>query len=104
MAADAPVSGIQGRVVIGPVRPVARRGVPNQAPHQAKITVLDAAAHEVAVLESDAEGCFRLPLPPGTYVLQPQSRGRYPRASEQKVVVRRDELTQVEVIYDSGMR
>ena len=41
MVADSRASGIEGQVVIRPVRPVTRRGVANQAPYQAKISVLD---------------------------------------------------------------
>lgn len=103
-ATPAPTSGIEGRVAIRPVRPVERRGVTNQRPYQAKITVLDAAGRDVASVESDAEGRFRLLLPPGSYVLRPESPGPYPRASEQRVQVRRNDMTQVEIVYDSGMR
>jgi len=104
MAAGAPASGIEGRVVIRPVRPVTGRGVVDQAPYQARISVLDSARREVAAVESDAAGHFRLALPPGSYVLRPQSPARYPRASEQRVVVRPHKLTRVEIVYDSGMR
>jgi hypothetical protein len=104
MIADKPASGIEGKVIIRPVRSVERRGVVNQRPFQAKITVLDGAGREVASAESDAEGQFRLILAPGSYLLRPESPGAYPRAAPQRVVVRRDEMTQVEIVYDSGMR
>jgi carboxypeptidase family protein len=104
MVADATASGIQGRVIIRPVRSVERRGVTNQRPYQAKITVLDRAGREVAAVESDAEGRFQLPLPAGAYVLRPESPGAYPRAAEQRVLVRPNDMTQVEIVYDSGMR
>jgi len=103
MVADA-ASGIEGRVIIRPVRPVERRGTANQRAYQAKITVLNAAGREVAAVETDAEGRFRLPLPPGPYVLRPESPGVYPRAAEQRVLVQHNEMTQVEIVYDSGMR
>jgi carboxypeptidase family protein len=104
MVADVPASGIEGQVTIRPVRPVERQGTPNARPYQAKITVLDASGREISVVESDAEGRFRVPLPPGTYVLRPESPGRYPRASEQRVVVRDHALTHVSIVYDSGIR
>jgi hypothetical protein len=78
--------------------------VANQRPYQAKIIVLDRAGSQVATVESDAEGRFRLLLPPGSYVLQPDSPGAYPRAAQQSVVVRSNQMTQVEIVYDSGMR
>jgi carboxypeptidase family protein len=104
MVADGSVSGIEGRVTIRPVRPVERRGASNEGAYQAKIRVLDASGREVAMVESDATGRFRVPLPPGSYVLRPESPGRYPRASEQHVVVRPGDMTDVTIVYDSGMR
>jgi hypothetical protein len=97
-------SGVEGQVSIRPVRSVERKGVPNQRPYQARITVLDPAGREVAVVDSDAEGKFRMALPPGTYVLRPESSGLYPRASEQRVEVSQNRVTRVEIVYDSGMR
>ena len=104
LVVDATVSRIEGRVIIRPVRSVERRGVVNQRPYQAKITVLDGAGREVAAVESDAEGQFRVPLPPGSYVLRPESPGTYPRAAPQRVEVQRNGMTRVEIMYDSGMR
>ena len=62
------------------------------------------ARREVARVQSDAEGRFELRLPPGSYVLKPESPGLYPRASEQRVVVRSNATARVEIVYDSGMR
>jgi hypothetical protein len=66
--------------------------------------VLDLAGREVAVAESDSEGKFRIALPPGTYVLRPESPGLYPRASEQRVTVGSNSVSRVEIVYDSGKR
>jgi hypothetical protein len=104
MAADTSVGRIEGQVTIRPVRSVERRGVSNQQPHQASIAVLDTARREVARVQSDAQGHFELRLPPGSYVLKPESPGLYPRASEQRVVVRPNATAKVEIVYDSGMR
>jgi hypothetical protein len=97
-------SGIEGQVTIRPMRPVERKGVPNAQPYQARITVLDPAGREVAVVDSDAEGKFRIALAPGTYVVRPATAGFYPRASEQRVEVGRNRMTQVDIVYDSGIR
>ncbi len=104
IVAGSETSGIEGQVSIRPVRPVERKGVPNARPYQARITVLDPAGREVAAIDSDAEGKFRLTLPPGTYVLRPEASGLYPRASEQRVEVGRNRATRVDIVYDSGMR
>jgi hypothetical protein len=99
-----PTSGVEGQILIRPVRSVDRRDGTNEAPYQARVSVLDAKGNEIGVAESDVDGNFRLGLPPGSYVLHPQSSGRYPRAAEQKVVVRANKWTQVEIVYDSGKR
>ena len=104
MVAGSEGGGIEGHVSIGPLRPVERKGVPNERPYQARITVLDQSGHEVAVVDSDAEGKFRIALPPGRYVVRPESPGFYPRASERRVEVRPRIMTQVDIVYDSGMR
>ena len=97
-------SGIEGQVSIGPVRSVERPGVTNQRPYEAHITVLDAAGHEIASVDSDHDGKFHIALPPGTYILRPERPGFYPRASEQRVKVGRDRMTRVAIVYDSGKR
>jgi hypothetical protein len=104
MVAAVPANAIEGRVTIRNVRSVERRTAANSEPYQATIAVLDSAGREVAMVRTDNEGRFRLQLPPGTYVLRPQSAGMYPRASEQQVQVRRNIVTQVEIVYDSGKR
>ena len=97
-------TGISGQVRIRPVRPHATIAGPNLAPYQAKFDVLDASGKAVTTVESDSNGNFRLSLPPGKYVLRPQTSGPYPRASEQTVIVPSKGFTQVQVIFDSGIR
>jgi hypothetical protein len=102
---DAPSdSGISGQVTIRPVRPHEIAGVRDSNPYEATIQVLDQSGQPVTTLRSDADGNFRVALPPGQYVLRPQSPGFYPRASEQTVVVSPHSFTQVRINYDSGMR
>jgi hypothetical protein len=66
--------------------------------------VLDSSGRTLTAVETDASGNFRIALPPGKYVLRPQSSAIYPRASEQSVVVSPKAFTQVGVVYDSGIR
>ena len=73
-------------------------------PYQAKVQVVDGDGKLVTSFESDAKGSFLVALPPGKYLLRPQSPGMYPRASEQTIVVLPGKMTQVRIVYDSGMR
>jgi hypothetical protein len=97
-------TGIEGTVSLRPVRPVQRKGAPGSRPYEALITIVDAGGHEIASVQSDAEGKFAVALPPGTYVVRPEARGMYPRASDQRVTVRANVTTHVDVVYDSGIR
>jgi hypothetical protein len=97
-------SGIAGQVSIRPVRSHQKIGTSNSMPYQTTVQVLDSSGRPVTTFESDAGGSFRVALPPGKYILRPQSPGLYPRASEQTVVVSPRNFTQVRIIYDSGIR
>ena len=97
-------TGIEGQVIIRPVRPHETVGMPNFNPYQAMVQVLDTSEHPVTTFQSEAGGTFRVALPPGRYVLRPQSPGPYPRASAQTVVVPPAGFTHVRIIYESGIR
>jgi hypothetical protein len=104
IAASESESGISGEVTIRPVRPHGTIGQQNQEPYRATIEVTDSNGRPVANVQSDPEGKFRIGLPPGTYTLRPQTSGPYPRASTQTVIVEPRSFTQVQVIYDTGIR
>lgn len=100
-------SGIEGTVTEGPMCPgpvpINNNACPNQ-PFQATITILNANDNRVAQIQSDADGFFKLPLYPGTYILHPEPGNPLPRAADQTVVVIDGQYTQVAIIYDTGMR
>lgn len=99
-------NGIRGQVFIGPMCPVVREGeeCPDQ-PYQATLLVLDENGRQVGQAVSDASGFFLLPLPPGTYTIQPQPPAEgIAFAGEQEVVVEAGAFTAVVVTYDSGIR
>ena len=102
------LSGIEGRVIIRPIRPpvspTQRPGVPDHGPHQATVSVMDQRGNTVTRFRSDPDGRFRLPLEPGRYTLRPESPGPFPRAPEQDVTVSEDRYTEVLIAYDSGIR
>jgi carboxypeptidase family protein len=101
---DAPESGIEGQISFGPLSPVARPGMANYRPYQASINVLDEQRRAVAQVQSDADGRFRVLLPPGRYVLDPKASGRRPHAAQQVVTVHPGAITPVRINYDSGIR
>ncbi|MBI3241064.1 MAG: carboxypeptidase regulatory-like domain-containing protein [Chloroflexi bacterium] len=101
----APVGGIEGQVLIGPMCPVVQVGTPcPDQPYQATITVLDANGNQVAQFRSDAQGQFHVSLVLGTYTLRPESPDHFTRAGEQTVTVSAGQFTQVMIIYDNGIR
>jgi hypothetical protein len=97
-------TGIEGQVIIRPVRPHETPATANFAPYRATVLVLSPSGKRVTTFHSDPGGNFHVALPPGTYVLQPQWQGPYPRASEQTVLVSRTGFTRVRIIYGSGIR
>lgn len=98
-------SGIEGRVLIGPMCPVVREGeeCPDQ-PYQADLTVTDPGGRVVVRFQTEVDGTFRVPLAPGDYILRPESPNVMPFAPEQPFSVLPGRFTQITVSYDSGIR
>ena len=98
-------SGINGRVTIGPTCPVQRIDSPcPDRPYEVTIAVLDSGRRGVAETRSDSSGHFRLLLPPGSYTLSPPRTGVPPTAPEQTVDVVAGRFTDVQIVFDSGIR
>lgn len=98
-------TGIEGMVTIGPTCPVERIDSPcPDRPYAATIAVLDGAGRQVAEARSGADGRFRVLVPPGTYTLRPRQSGTLPHAAELSVTVAADHITDVQVVFDSGIR
>jgi hypothetical protein len=99
-------SGIEGRTLISPTHGgPTRADEPPAAPYPATLSIIAVASgREAARLKSDAEGRFRISLPPGEYRVVPVSPGRFPRATEQTATVRPGQFAHIEIQFDSGMR
>ena len=98
-------SGIEGRVVIGPTCPVVVAENPClDRPYPATITVLASTGEFVTRIVSQADGTFRLSLAPGTYILQGESNGAYPRAPRAEVTIEGGNYAHVTLAYDTGIR
>jgi hypothetical protein len=101
-------SGIEGRVTIGPACPVVEENQPcPDGPYQAELTIRRSDSGDiVATVMSDAEGLFRVELPPGWYVVDPgvPRLVTEPRAESVAVEVTAGRFVQVRVRFDSGVR
>jgi hypothetical protein len=98
-------SGLEGQVLIGPMCPVVQQGTPcPDQPYQATLVMEDTRRQPVAEITTDAAGRFQVPLPPGDYVIVPQSPDGFTRAAEQSVTVLANQFTLVTITYDSGIR
>ena len=101
-------SGIDGTVTIGPTCPESQDSAscPRQ-PYEAKLVIREAETErEVATVQSGADGVFRVELPPGEYVVEPDSPSQFvpPYADPQNVTVQEGQFTTIEIFYDSGIR
>ncbi len=104
-SAGTTTSGIKGQVSIGPMCPVMQANLPcPDQPYAATIRVLDQDGKKVTEITSDAQGNFKVGLPPGTYVLSPLPGDSMAHAPEQPATVVDGQFTRVTITYDSGIR
>ena len=98
-------SGLEGQVLLGPMCPVVQpeQDCPDQ-PYQATLTVKSPEGVQVAQIQTDAQGRFRVSLVPGKYILHPESPNGIPFADDQEFSVETGRYTQIPVHYDSGIR
>ncbi len=101
-----PDSGVEGKVIIGPVCPVIQPGEDClDRPYQATLTVNDPNGRKIVQVEADEDGRFKIPLEPGNYILVPESKGlMVPFAAQQPFAVVEGNYTQLTIAYDSGIR
>jgi len=99
-------SGINGQVTIGPMCPVVQINNPcPDKPYQATLTVLTSdGQRKVTQFQTDANGNFQVALAPGDYILHPESPKVMPHARDIPFTVEVHQFTQVNVVYDSGIR
>jgi len=98
-------TGVEGQVTIGPMCPVVRLDQPcPDQPYQATLTVLNLAGKEIAQIQTDVNGLYRLALQPGDYILYPESPNGMPRAQDQPFTVIAGLFTKLDIVYDSGIR
>ena len=104
-----PGPGIQISATAGPTCPVERDPPdPACAPRPvggATIVIQDAQGNEVATVSTDPSGLVFVPVPAGVYVVRAVDTGALPTAPQpQKAVVEADQIAQVSLSYDTGIR
>ena len=99
-------TGVEGYVTIGPSCPVMQVGNPcPDKPYAATLTILaEPSRLQVAQVQADAMGYYRVELAPGHYTLHPESPGKMPHAEDLPVAVQAHHFTRLDVVYDSGTR
>jgi protocatechuate 3,4-dioxygenase beta subunit len=99
-------SGIQGKVLLGPMCPVQQVGSPcPDKPIKAEITVTDANGKTVATAHSDADGTYRISLPAGSYtVAAKRPDDSFGFGKPVTVDVSGGTFVQVNLLVDSGIR
>ena len=101
-------SGISGVVLAGPTCPVQTPNDPacDDQPYAATVVVMTADGRfTVTRFTAGSDGRFRVPLFPGTYLLDPLSgTSGFPVSSPQTVTVRPGAFTDLMISYDTGIR
>jgi len=100
-------SGIQGRVILGPLCPVERPGMVCSRPLSATLRVNRADGAFVATVRSDAQGRFALGVPVGSYTVLPQQlrpNSSLPYGRSVTVKVEAHAFTWIDIYYDTGIR
>ena len=102
-------SGIRGTVILGPTCPVegepgAHEPVPCLTPYVAQLVIVNGQDEVVARVTSADDGTFQVDLPPGDYVVTPQSGDPFPVAQLVPVSVPPGTYVEIQVNYDTGIR
>ena len=101
-------SGITGTSTVDGGCPVVRADSPcPERPFQARLTVIEAGSGtQVAAADTDPSGRFRMPLPPGQYVVRAANPNGapLPRAAPVTVTVASGRYTTLAIRFDSGIR
>jgi hypothetical protein len=101
-------TGLQVSAVAGPVCPVERPGDPACAPKPvpgATILVMDAAGKVLDKVTADAQGAAFIALDAGDYVIGAEgTSGMMGGPDQQPVSIRAGRISQVTLLYDTGIR
>ena len=104
-----PGTGLTGIMLAGPQCPVIRPDTGSECddqPYEGTVVVqTQDGASEVTRFTAQADGTFEVALAPGAYLLVPlPGPSGFPVAAEQTIDVVSGELTQVQILFDTGIR
>jgi hypothetical protein len=102
-------SGVEGVVTIGPTCPVMREGDASCAdrPYVTIVQVIAVGSPKSSpftTAKTDAEGRYKIMLPPGNYALQPVGGSVMPRCETREIAVAPSIITKIDLSCDSGIR
>jgi len=99
-------SGIYGIVTIGPITPVQKAGEINSRPYKTTIIVKsENGLKQIAEFNSGDDGSFKVYLKPGRYILESQKTSDpFPILKPMTVEVEENRFTEVNILFDTGIR
>jgi len=98
-------TGLYGKVVISPARPVCVVGQPCTAPDKNDVLGFWQRGRRVATVRTSAEGRYRVALAPGRYAVTAKHAGPIGRGLEPpRVIVPRDRYAHANFSLDIGIR
>ncbi len=103
----APGNGVlEGVITRGPIAPLSRPGVPNEAPvAEAQVQVADPSGKVVATAQSASDGSYSVALPPGSYVVSIASpKIRFGRHPSESVTITAGRRAHLDLQIDTGIR
>jgi hypothetical protein len=96
-------SGILGTVTAWPCNPVETQDDPPCPGYVGEIRVLREDGSVVTTARTDADGRFRVELPPGRYVVDPDDGGKSLANGEGRVTVREGSFARLELTHYTGL-
>jgi hypothetical protein len=98
-----PASGVTGEVMTTQCRPVEQVGDSPCPPYYGPIRVLRVDQSLVTTAHTDRAGRFRLELPPGRYIVDPNDDGKSLANREGYVTVREGAFSRVDLTHSVGI-
>lgn len=101
--ASAEPSGVTGEVIASPCRPVEQVDDPPCPGYYGEIRVLRRDESLVTTAQTDRAGRFRVELPPGEYIIDPNDGGKSLANRDGYVTVREGTYSRVDLTHYTGI-